>query len=161
MWVKTNAQIEAVLRDRPQVQRACQQVVDAVRLEAQAIALGEAYDTGQYVSSMATVRERGRWRARARARHAAPLEGGTGIYGPKRKKIRAQPGKRFVFKTRLPPPLAPGRVNAAGLGGVERTLALTEHRGMPGRHIMQKAARSVAGVSPRLRFRMKRWAIAE
>ncbi len=160
VWTARQADLEAHLRHDPQVVAACTQIADEVADAYRQIALAEAYDTGVLASSVHVVIVGGKVHVRASARHAAPNEGGTGIYGPRRAPIVAKPGKPFVFTTRLPPRDSPSRLQAQVLGGVPRKLVLTSHRGMPGHDIMARAAQSVTARSTRLRWTPSAWKLA-
>lgn len=159
--VVSTPELERILRGHPEVHAGCVRVAELVADACQGIMLRDAYDTGALVSSVVVLKTRGAVKVRAKSPHAAPVEGGTGIYGPRRRKIYAKPGRPFVFTTRLPPPAdSLGQLLAGGLGGVARTLKLTSHRGMPGRHVMQRGAEQVAAVLPGATYRRKRvWTV--
>lgn len=157
VWTAPQADLEAHLRHDPGVIAACSAVGDQVADRYRMLALTEAYDSGALASSVHVVVVNGKVHVRAAAAHAAPNEGGTGIYGPRRAPIVAKPGRPFVFNTRLPPRDAPSRLNAVVLGGVTRKLVLTSHRGMPGHDLMARAAASVAAESRQLRWTPSTW----
>lgn len=158
-WAIDDAAAAALLADHPAVVAGATEVAEAVQVEAQSIAVREAYDSGDFVAGILAVPATPGRPARARATvdHSAPLEGGTGLYGPRHAPIVAQ-GHPFVFDTRLPPG-GDGLLQAHDLGGVERTLVLWQHNGMPGRHIMVRAAVAVAAGSPELRFVPRDWEV--
>lgn len=161
VWTAPQADIEAHLRRRPELHAALEAIGNEVAGEYRGIAFREAYDTGELVSSVHVVRmPDGTVRVRAEAKQAAPNEGGTGVYGPRRAPIVAKPGRPFVFRTRLPPASSPARIQASVLGGTVRKLVLTEHRGMPGHDIMGRAGALVAGQSSGLRWRPSPWKLA-
>lgn len=157
VWTAPQADLEAHLRRDPGVVAACTQIADEVAGAYRLIALSEAYDSGVLVSSVHVAVVNGKVRVRASALHAAPNEGGTGIFGPRKAPIVAKPGRPFVFTTRLPPRDGQGRIQAQVLGGVPRKLVLRSHRGMPGHFIMARAAESVTGRSTRLRWTPSAW----
>ena len=160
VWTRSEADIARGLRHHPEVTEACEVIAEAVCVEARDIMLREAYDSGRLVAGVHVGRDAlGTVVARSGEKHAAPVEGGTGLYGPHARMIRARPGRPFVFRTRLPPRTAGTRTQAAILGGVVRKLVLTEHRGMPGVHPMERAGRSVAGRSQRLRWHSGPWSL--
>jgi hypothetical protein len=159
-WVAGQRDIEAMLADHPAVLAGCDEVAEEVRAVAQSISLAEAYETGEYASGIVVEPARPGRGARTRAvvPWSAPLEGGTGLFGPRHAPVIAQNGHPFVFETHLPPG-GDGLLllQAQSLGGVQRTLVLWQHNGMPGRHIMTRAALAVAGGSPALHFTPRDW----
>lgn len=162
VWVARQAELESGLRHSPGVVDACEVIAEAVCAEARDIMLREAYDSGRLVAGVHVGRDgAGRVVARSSEKHAAPVEGGTGLYGPHARMIRARPGHPFVFRTRLAPRIAGSltRTQSSILGGVLRKLVLTEHRGMPGVHPMERAGRAVAAQSRGLRWHSGPWSL--
>jgi hypothetical protein len=135
-WVLPDAEVAAGLKANPQVIEACAVIAGEVAAEARSIARAEAYRSGEYERGIVVVRDHGEVRVRATAEHSAPLESGTGLYGPKRKVIRAKRGKGFAFTSRT-----------------GKQVFVTEIRGMPGKHIIDRACAAAAAASPGLRYR--------
>jgi hypothetical protein len=141
VWVAPRSEIERALR--PQALRACEPIARAIRAAAQQLAANEARETGRYASTMTVRHDDERWYAVAPVVYAAPLEGGTGQYGPRRRKIKVDPNKVVL------------------IGGPVVTARIREYRGIRGTHIMERAARQVAGQHDALRFVKRPWQLGE
>jgi hypothetical protein len=156
-WVADRQTIETAFRRAPQTRAGTRAVAETIAAEAQLIGASDAYADGVYVSMIdADSKPNGGAVAQARAKHSAPLEGGTGLFGPFQHMIRAKAGRLMAFETRLPPPPT-AQDQAKVLGGTNRLVVIKEHRGMPARHVMERAGRQVAARLGKARWVSKPW----
>lgn len=136
VWVKPQHEIERGIRNRFEFALAIATVTEDVCKVARELA-APSRRSGDYQDHIsATLRGDGKWSARASSEHAAPIEGGTGLYGPRHQPVRAAVGKKFKIT------LEDGTV-----------LELTEQKGTKPKHIMEHAAELIAVRSEGLTFR--------
>lgn len=135
-WVAPQAEVEAALRDHPQVVAGCEEVAQSLRATAMGLARVRAYESGEYASSIVVVAVGdGTFMVVATSGHAWFVEVGTGIFGPRGAVIFAAAvtaSGMFKFQVRD--------------RGADRTVITDRQKGRPARHVMGDAAAQTAGL---------------
>lgn len=138
MRVASQPELERILNGHPAVEAGCEAVAEEIATVARDIASVEAHKTGHYLSELRARHALGRWAAHAGAEYSAPIESGTGQFGPTHRSITGAQGKPF-------------RIQIEG-----KIIEVRKIKGMRGKHIMERAAEAVAARSPGMRFKRRR-----
>jgi len=138
--VKSSHELERGIRNKPEFALFLSTIAAEVASVARDLAAPSAR-SHDLVDSISVGLRGNTWVAKADSEHAAPVEGGTGLYGPSHRMIVAPVGKSF-------------RITQAD-GSV---VAIKKQRGTKPKHIMQHAAETVAARSDGLTYNgHRRW----
>jgi hypothetical protein len=135
--------VERMVLDAPQVKAACDEVARAVESEATGLAGERAFDSGQYAAGIRVLPTPGPGAlVSATNKISRWTEEGTGVFGPRRQRIRPKRGKYLVFRVQ-----ESGSAPLASMSGKRRESGLifaTSVKGKPPQHVMEDASKRVA-----------------
>lgn len=132
-WIAPESEVHAYLERDPHVKLRVEEVAGEIHGTAVGLARARAYESGDYVAGI-EIHDlaNGKKAVVATAPHSWFVEVGTGIFGPLRRPVQAQPGRPFVFED-----MANGELVK---------IVTMQHVGRPARHVMRDAAIQAASL---------------